>query len=70
MEKKNPQQKIILKKIRIDASGYVMESNNLAFNAEDFKIYAFAVTPYPGGLNAIAVKDYQLEVVLKYKTLN
>ncbi|EDP70981.1 hypothetical protein FBALC1_00817 [Flavobacteriales bacterium ALC-1] len=58
------------KKIRIDASGYVMESNNLAFSAKDFKIYGFALTPYPGDANDIADKDYQLEIVLKYKTLN
>ena len=58
------------KKIRIDASGYVMESNNLALNAKDFKIYGFALTPYPRGVNDIADNYYQLEVLLKYKTLN
>ncbi len=57
------------KKIRIDASGYVMESNNLAFDAKDFKIYAFGLKPYPGGVNDIADKDYKLELVFKPKRL-
>ena len=55
------------KKIRIDASGYVMESNNLAFAAKDFKIYGFTLTPYPKDVNNIANEDYELEVVLKPK---
>ena len=58
------------KKIRIDASGYVMESNNLAFDAKDFKIYGFALTPYPDGVEDIADKDYKLEIVFKPKKLN
>ena len=53
------------KKIRIDASGYVMESNNLAFDAKDFKIYAFGLTPYPGGVDDIVDRDYKLELVFK-----
>jgi hypothetical protein len=57
------------RKIRIDASGYVMESKNLAFNAEDFKIYGFDLTPYPNGVNAIVDKDYKLELVVKPKSL-
>lgn len=57
------------KKIRIDASGYVMESNNLAFNAKDFKIYGFALSPYPEGVNDIIVEEYRLEVVFKSKRL-
>ncbi|WP_296383638.1 hypothetical protein [Winogradskyella sp.] len=57
------------KKIRIDASGCVMESNNLAFNTKTFKIYGFALTPYPGGVNDIADKEYELEIVLKPKSL-
>jgi hypothetical protein len=56
------------KKIRIDASGYVMESNNLAFNAEDFKIYGFALKPYPVSTNTSY--NYQLELVFKLKILN
>ncbi|BAO75698.1 hypothetical protein WPG_1468 [Winogradskyella sp. PG-2] len=57
------------KKIRIDASGYVMESNNLAYDAKDFKIYGFALTPYPEDTNDIKSKDYQLEVVFQPKRL-
>ncbi len=57
------------KKIRIDASGYVMESNNLVFDTKDFKIYAFGLTPYPRSVNDIADKDYKLEIVFKPKDL-
>ena len=42
------------KKIRIDASGYVMESTNLAFNANDILIYGFSLSPYPNSVNGIA----------------
>ncbi|MFC0603314.1 hypothetical protein [Winogradskyella pulchriflava] len=55
------------RKIRIDASGFVMETTNLAFNAEDFKIYGFGLTPYPEGVNEIIIEDYRLEVVFKLK---
>ena len=57
------------KKIRINASGYVMESNNLAFDAKDFKIYGFSLTPYPKGVEDITDKDYKLELVFKPKSL-
>lgn len=57
------------KKVRIDASSYVMESNNLAFDAEDFKIYGFSLSPYPDGIGDINDKDYLLEVVFKPKVL-
>ncbi|MFP4844688.1 hypothetical protein [Winogradskyella sp. PE311] len=57
------------KKIRIDASGYVMESNNLAFDAKDFKIYGFALTPYPTGTDDTTNANYELELVFKPKVL-
>ena len=46
-----------------------MKSNNLVFDAEDFKIYGFSLTPYPKGVEDIADKDYKLEVVFKPKRL-
>lgn len=57
------------RKIRIDASGFVMESNNLAFDAEDFKVYGFSLMPYPKGIEDISDKDYQLEIVFQPKSL-
>jgi hypothetical protein len=57
------------KKIRIDASGYVMESNNLAFDVKDFKIYGFALTPYPTGTGGNSNANYELELVFKPKVL-
>jgi len=58
------------KKIRIDASGYVMETNNLAFKADDFKIYGFDLSPYPTSVGDIDDKAYQLEIVFKPKRLD
>lgn len=57
------------KKIRIDASGFVMESNNLAFKETDFKIYGFSLAPYPDGVGDIEDDSYRLEIVFKPKTL-
>ena len=57
------------KKIRIDASGYVMESNNLAFDTKFFKIYGFGLTPYPVSVNDIEDKDYELEIMFQPKSL-
>ena len=57
------------KEIVIHASGYVSESNNLAFNAEDFKVYGFALTPYPKTTEDIPEKNYTLEVVFQPKRL-
>ena len=57
------------KKIRIDASGYVMESTNLAFDAKDFKIYGFSLTPYPIGTDSIDEKAYELEIIFQPKRL-
>lgn len=57
------------KKIRIDASGFVLETNNLAFNTDEFKIYGFALSPYPDGVDDIDNKSYQLEIVFKPKGL-
>ena len=57
------------KKIRIDASGYVMASTNLVLDAKDFKIYGFALTPYPVDTNDTLEKDYELEIVIKPKRL-
>lgn len=54
-------------KIRIDASGYVMESSNLVFITKDFKIYGFSLSPYPDGVDEISEKGYQLEIVFKPK---
>lgn len=53
------------RKIRIDASGYVMESTNLAFDAKDFKIYGFSLSPYPTDTSTIDEKLYQLEIVFQ-----
>lgn len=58
------------KKIRIDASGFVMETTNLAFNAEDFKIYGFNLSPYPEGVKDVSEQDYKLEIVFQPKELN
>ena len=58
------------KLIRIDASGFVMETTNLAFNAEDFKIYGFNLSPYPEGINDVSEQDYKLEIVFQPKELN
>ncbi|MDG5490574.1 hypothetical protein [Psychroserpens sp. SPM9] len=55
--------------IIIDASGYVIEDNNLAFNADDFKIYGMALTPYPKTTAAIPKKEYHLEIVFQPKRL-
>jgi len=57
------------KEIRIDASGYVMEETNLAYTAEDFKIYGMTLSPYPKTTNGIPEKDYKLEIVFQPKRL-
>ena len=58
------------KQVTIDASGYVMEENNLVFNAEDFKIYGMTLNPYPKTTDGIPEKDYKLEIVFQPKRLN
>ncbi|WP_299128599.1 hypothetical protein [uncultured Winogradskyella sp.] len=58
------------KKIRIDASGYVMESNNLEFKTNDFRIYAYSLTPYPDVIDTIKKKDYRLEIIFQPKHSN
>lgn len=55
------------KKIRIDASGYVMESTSLVSTETDFKIYGFSLSPYPDGVNDIEDKAYRLEIVFQPK---
>jgi hypothetical protein len=52
-------------KLSIDASGFVLESTNLAFSSNDFKIYGFGLTPYPINLDAIKNNDYVLELVFQ-----
>ena len=51
--------------IIIDASGYVMKENNLAFNTKDFKIYGMTLTPYPINSNTIPQEDYKIEIVFQ-----
>lgn len=55
------------KKLRIDASGFVTASNNLAFYSEDLLIYGFSLTPYPDTSVETKEEDYQLEVVFQPK---
>lgn len=53
------------KELSIHASGYVMEETNLAFQAEDFKIYGMALKPYPKTDTNIAETGYELELVFQ-----
>ena len=54
------------KKLRIDASGYVVDDNNLAFHTEDIKIYGFNLIPYPQTKKLqLTDKDYELEILFK-----
>ncbi len=53
------------KEITIDASGYVMEVNNLAFTNEDFKIYGINLKPYPITKDKITNENYELEIVFQ-----
>ena len=46
-----------------------MESTNLAFDAKDFKIYGFSLTPYPIGTDSIDEKAYELEIIFQPKRL-
>ncbi|MEH6534771.1 MAG: hypothetical protein V7719_00150 [Psychroserpens sp.] len=57
------------KEVTIDASGYVMEENNLAFNTDDFKIYGMTLKPYPKTSDGIQDEDYKLEIVFQPKQL-
>lgn len=57
------------KEVIIHASGYVMEENNLAFNADDFKIYGVTLKPYPKTTDGIPDNDYKLEIVFQPKRL-
>ena len=53
------------KKLRIDASGFVTASNNLAFHSENLKIYGFGLTPYPDTSVKTKEENYQLEIVFQ-----
>ena len=53
--------------ITIDASGFVMDENNLAFNGKDFKIYGMTLRPYPKGTNSNKSENYELEIVFQPK---
>ncbi|MBO3115133.1 hypothetical protein J4050_00145 [Winogradskyella sp. DF17] len=53
--------------IRIDASGFVSERNNLIAETDNYKLYAFSLSPYPIDSEPIDQKDYILEVVIKPK---
>lgn len=54
------------KKLRIDASGYVIDANNLAFHTENIKIYGLNLTPYPQTKKMqLTDKDYELEILFK-----
>lgn len=57
------------KEVIIHASGYVMEENNLAFNADDFKIYGMTLKPYPKTTDGVPDSDYKLEIVFQPKRL-
>lgn len=55
------------KDVFIHASGYVSEENNLIVVAQDFKIFAIALTPYPQNGSLILEKVYNLELVFQPK---
>lgn len=55
------------KKLRIDASGFITASNNLAFHSEDLLIYGYSLTPYPKASVKTKDEEYQLEIVFQPK---
>lgn len=57
------------KEVTIDASGYVMEENNLAFTTEDFKIFGMSLKPYPKTTDGIEETNYEIEIVFQPKRL-
>lgn len=54
-------------KTRIDASGFVSERNNLIAETDNYKLYAFSLSPYPTDSEPVDQKNYVLEVVIKPK---
>jgi hypothetical protein len=58
------------KEITIDANGYVMEENNLAFITNDFKIFGMNLKPYPTSKASISETDYEIEIVFQPTILN
>jgi len=54
-------------KTRIDASGFVSERNNLIAETDNYKLYAFSLSPYPTDSEPVDPKNYVLEVVIKPK---
>lgn len=57
------------KEIIIDASGFVIEANNLAFDATDFKVFGMSLKPYPKTSKALPEETYSIEVVFQPKEL-
>ncbi len=55
------------KKLKINASGYAMETTNLIINTENFKAYGFNLWPYPSGNLPVNSDAYELEFVFKLK---
>jgi hypothetical protein len=57
------------KEVIIDASGYVMEENNLAFTTDDFKIFGMSLKPYPKTKDGVPETNYEIEIVFQPKRL-
>jgi hypothetical protein len=56
------------KEITIDASGYVMEENNLAFTTDDFRIFGMNLKPYPQTKDGVSKTNYEIEIVFQPKS--
>ncbi|RNC88273.1 MAG: hypothetical protein ED556_03560 [Winogradskyella sp.] len=52
-------------RVIIDASGLVVEKNNLVLKSEDYEIYGFSLSPYPTSPKEISGELYSLELVYR-----
>ncbi len=57
------------RKLTIDASGVVIDANNLVYAVEDYKIYGSNLTPYPDTRIETKDEDYRLQIVVQPKSL-